>query len=456
MGLSGSQGFYGVATQGPSNANMITSPAEGAYMYFEATSAPFQPQDVARPRLPTIGAAPLPRNVYKVGTSVASQLGFEATTHAFAKMLYLLLGRADAPVADGNSWMHNIRMNPNNQYEAPYFAARRGVGTQIMDQATGCKLSTAQIDFQAGAAVMATFGLNGRVPGALTTYPAAEPAIWVLTFDADSTAGNFTLLDANVGATAAITFNADITVLAASIKTALDTLYGVADTVGTAGVGEAVTITYADDGYRALSYVAGTLDGDAPVLTATEAGSGGILYDDSPILTVVSETADMQIETSTGVYEGSADGIISLGARLTFGNQLSDPSRYRIGSPYPIDWTLLDRAGAVELSMEIDDPALFRKVYYNGGAMWDPTPWVGGWKLKSTSALKPFTDAGAVARPWSVEVTANTLHYNAFLIANEPQRIVTAVLQAQLLKSNTDGQEPLQFAIRSDRPIAYN
>lgn len=351
MALSGSQGFVGIATQGPTLTNMNTAPADGAYEYIEAMAAPFRVNDVTRTRRPTIGAKPLPRNAYKVGTSVQAAIGFEATTNIAGKMLTMLMGHADAPVEDGEVHTHIVRMAEANQYQIPYFALRRGVGTQILETALGCKIGRGVMNFAAGDALQMSFDIQGRVP----SFDAAPP--------------------------------------------------------------------------------------------------GTITYDESPILTVVG--GDLEIETASGVFTGASGGVISLGASIEWGNMLTGPDRYRIGSPYVIDWTLLDRVATVTLQMELNDDALYKKVYYAGGTVWDPTPWIGGFWVKAVSAETPLATAGAVATPHSIKATANTLNFQAMLVANEPQRVVEATLVAQLLKSEDDGAEPLEFEIVTDRATAF-
>lgn len=351
MAPSGSQGFVGIATQGPTLTNMSEAPLDAAYTYIEAMAAPFRVNDVTRTRRPTIGAKPLPRNAYKVGTSVQSAIGFEATADVAGKMLTMLMGHADAPAVDGDVNSHLIRMAAANQYQIPYFALRRGVGTQILETALGCKIGRGVMNFAAGDALQMSFDIQGRVPG----FDAAAPAT--------------------------------------------------------------------------------------------------INYDASPILTVVG--GDLEIETADGVFTGASGGVISLGASIEWVNMLTGPDRYRIGSPYVIDWTLLDRAASITLQMELNDDALYKKVYYAGGTVWDPTPWIGGFWVQAVSAETPLATAGAVATPYSLKASANSLHFQAMLVANEPQRVVEATLVAQLLKSEDDDEEPLEFEIVTDRETAF-
>lgn len=457
MALSGSQGFFGIATQGPSNAQMNSAPAEGLFDYIEAISAPFRPNDVSRTRRPTIGDDPLPRNAYKVGTSVAASVGLEATANIMGKLLYLTLGNADAPVAEGDAYKHRLRMNPANRYQVPYFAARRGVGAQLLEEALGCKVARNVLAFNAGDAVVSNVDLVGRVPGFMGSLPTAEGAVQTITFAETPDSGTFTLLT-ELGETAVITFSADAGILAANMATALNTLYG-PGAVSVSGAGP-FTITWAAHGYIApLTVAQNDLEADgssvvSPSLAMVAAGSAGIAYDTTPILTVVGSDTDLTIETASGVYTGADGGVISLGAQIEWVNMLTRADRYRIGSPFPIDYTLLDRVATVTLNMELDDPALYKKVYFAGGTVWDPSPWVGGFRVKATSAEKPFEDDAGDPMGYSMEVLANSLHFQAMLVVNEPQRVVEATLQAQLLKAPA-GQEPLAIDIVTDRAVAF-
>lgn len=349
MGLSGSEGFVGIATQGPTPANMESAPLATAYEYAEATAAPFRVNDVTRTRRPTIGANPLPRNAYKIGTSVQASVGFEATTQIAGKFLTMLMGHAANPTVDGTVNTHVISMLSSNQYQVPYFALRRGVGSTILESAIGCKIARGVMNFSAGDAVNMAFDIQGRVPG----FDAAAP--------------------------------------------------------------------------------------------------GTITYDASPILTTVE--GELQVDMGSGLV-GPAGGVISLGASIEWVNLLSPADRRRIGSPYAIDFTLLDRMATVTLQVELANDALYKKVYYNGGTVWSPTPWIGGFSVRAQSAETPLATAGAVATPHSITVGADMLHFQTMLVANEPQRIVEATLVAQLLKAD-GSDEPLQFTVVTDKATAF-
>ena len=204
------------------------------------------------------------------------------------------------------------------------------------------------------------------------------------------------------------------------------------------------------------------LDDQAAAIAAPDAsvvdidGSAGINFDASPILTVVNEEAKFEIETADGVYSDADDNVIALGVQIEWTNMLTSPQRYRIGSPYPIDYTLLDREAVVTVSLEIDDPTLYRKVYYSGGA-WNPKPWVGGFNVKATSAEKELTGTnGSDLVPYSLEALANSLHFQTMLIANEPQKVVEATLTASLLKSRLNSVEAMQFNILSGYNIPFS
>lgn len=364
MSISGSQGFVGLATQSALGA----APQEGAYTYFEAIAAPMVPRDLARARRPTIGDQPLPRNAYKVGTSVSGSLGIEATPNALGQLLYLLLGHADAPDVDGDAQDHVLRFNPADQYAIPYFRARRGVGTQILESAADCKFAQAVLTFAPGDSVQAALNYQGRIPSQALTYPAAASAVQNILFDVATTSGAFTLVT-DAGESGSITFSATAGTMASNIQTALVALYGVG----------AVTCAYDTDHYEVtwgaaelrelMSIGASSLNGDTPVLAHNSEGSAGITYDDGPVLVVGSDDADVTLETDVGLFQGAADGVITMGVEMTFSNMLTPPTRLRIGSPYPIDFTLLDRDVQIRIQLEIDNPTLYRKVFNAGGSV---------------------------------------------------------------------------------------
>lgn len=473
MSTSGSKGFFGLATQGVSNAQMIVEPAEAAYRYIEAISAPFRPMDVSRTRLPTIGDTPLPRNAYKVGTSVQTVVGLEATPNIMGRLLYLLMGRAELnnPVGWlGTGVNHRVRMEPTDQYQVPYFAARRGVGSSILEQAFGCKVGRATLDFQAGAAAQGAFEIVGRVPAELASAPvAAVRETHVFLFDIAATGGTFKIVTpygqtADItleGATPTNTLNAIRQALATLFNTNGVSIYGAAyENDGSNHAFSIVFDSFATVGATSFADVALLDAGASPIAVAGESvvvvdGSAGINFDAAPILTVVNEEADFAIETADGVYSDWSDGVVALGVRIEWNNMLTSAQRYRIGSPYPIDFTLLDREATVTVSMEIDDPTLYRKVYYAGGT-WNPKPWVGGFRVKATSAEKELTGAnGSTLLPYSLEALANSLHFQTMLIVNEPQKVVEATLTASLLKSKINSIEAMQFNILTNQGVAF-
>ena len=474
MSTSGSKGFFGLATQGTSNAQMTTSPADAAYRYIEAISAPFRPMDVSRTRLPTIGDTPLPRNAYKVGTSVQTVVGLEATPNIMGRLLYLLMGKAELNNPAG--WLgtgvnHRVRMEPTDQYQVPYFAARRGVGSSILEEAMGCKIGRATLDFQSAAAAQGAFEIVGRVPGELAQAPVAavrETHVFLFTNTAES--GTFKIVT-TYGQTADITLDgATPTTTLNAIRQALATLFNAngVSIYGASyendGANHAFSIVFdAFDTVGATSFAdVALLDGaagaiaDAGQSVVVVPGSAGINFDATPILTVVNEEADFAIETADGTYSDWSDGVIALGVRIEWNNMLTSPQRYRIGSPYPIDFTLLDREATVTVSLEIDDPTLYRKVYYAGGK-WNPKPWVGGFRVKATSAEKELTGANGVALfPTAWKPLANSLHFQTMLIVNEPQKVVEATLTASLLKSKLNSVEAMQFNILTNQGVAFS
>lgn len=473
MSTSGSKGFIGLATQGPSNADMTSTPTDAAYRYVEAIAAPFRPMDVSRTRLPTIGDTPLPRNAYKVGTSVQSTIALEATPNIMGKLLYLLMGKAEVanPIGwSGSGVNHRIRMEPTDQYRVPYFAMRRGVGSSILEEAFGCKIARGQLAFQAGAAAQASFDIQGRVPAELDEAPVAGVrTVRVLTFTNTAQGGAFKIVTpygqtANIslnGAMPTATANAIRSALAALFSGAGVSLYAVS--YENTGNEHAFAVAFdAFDNVGALSFAdVALLDGsDDPIADAGEDvveldGSAGINFDASPILTVVNEEATFEIETADGIYSDADDNVIALGVQIEWTNMLTSPQRYRIGSPYPIDYTLLDREAVVTVSLEIDDPTLYRKVYY-AGKKWNPKPWVGGFRVKATSAEQELTGMnGSNLVPCSLEALANTLHFQTMLIANEPQKVVEATLTASLLKSRLNSVEAMQFNILSGQSVAF-
>jgi hypothetical protein len=301
----------------------------------------------------------------------------------------------------------------------------------------------------------------GRIPGELGAYPSSTAEVQTVTPHADSASGSFTLVT-DYGETISIVFNSGNTATsAANLQGALAAQVGPGNVSVAWSVDHFVVTFAAALGNMSQMQVGDNslVDGVAapvadPVVATTTPGQMGIAYDLSPILTVVSTTADLLIETSDAVYQGAADGVISLGAQIERSNLLTPPTRLRIGSPYPIDYTLLDREAVITLNMEIDDPALYRKVYYAGGS-WNPEPWVGGFKIKATSAERPFT-IGATPTPFSLEVLANSLHFNTMLIVNEPQKVVEATLTASLLKSADNDEEALEFKVVTDQAPAFS
>lgn len=474
MSTSGSKGFVGLATQGPSNADMTSTPLDAAYRYVEAIAAPFRPMDVSRTRLPTIGDTPLPRNAYKVGTSVQSTVALEATPNIMGKLLYLLMGRAEVnqPVGwSGTGVNHRVRMEPTDQYRVPYFAMRRGVGSSILEQAFGCKIARGQLAFQAGAAAQASFDIQGRVPAELEEAPTAgQRTVRVLTFTNTAQGGTFKVVTPH-GQTADITVDgATPTTTLNALRAALSTLFSSAGislyaaSYENTGSEHAFTLTFdafATVGALSFADVALLDAASDPIADAGEDvvaldGSAGINFDASPILTVVNEEATFEIETADGIYSDADDNVIALGVQIEWTNMLTSPQRYRIGSPYPIDYTLLDREATVTVSLEIDDPTLYRKVYYSGGS-WNPKPWVGGFRVKATSAEQELTGAdGSTLLPYSLEALANTLHFQTMLIANEPQKVVEATLTASLLKSRLNSVEAMQFNILSGYSVPFS
>lgn len=413
MSISGNSGFYGVATQ----VDKDTFNSAGPYTWFEATEAPFQIQEVARTRRPTIGDSPFPRGAYKAGVSFGSVIGLELTPSAPGQLLYYTMG----DVLSSSTFVYVVDVSG---VTGDFSLDVGGVETTSLIPQTNPTVE----DFYAAIASAGEDTDNYVVfyDGATTFY--VYDVVGDATVAAGATNGNGVVVSAGT------THYGHIFRPLSTDKYFLpyfSIIRGVGGQVQERGRGakiQTATIAFAaGDAVQGRWTILGIEPGqDSSSVTPT--------YDDGVVMTMISNAANISLDINGNVYDASNIDVLS--ATFEANNMLTPPDRYKIGSKYPIDFTCLDRTARMTMNLEISDDTLYNEIHYTGAGVWKDVPALGSFRIVA---------ANSDATPAQLAMRASNVFFTGMLIANEPRRVVQAQLTAEVLR-NTSGVD-MQFEL---------
>lgn len=166
-------------------------------------------------------------------------------------------------------------------------------------------------------------------------------------------------------------------------------------------------------------------------------------YDTNPIMTMTGSGSSLTAVINGTTYGSGSGTIIDvLAAQMQVAN-IFPPKRYRVGSVEDIDLTLVERSGTIQIVAEISDDNLYDEICYDGN----------NWKeTVSTGTLQVVASDGQ-STPHTLQMDVSNALFNTFLVANEPERIVTATFSTTVLKD--DGGDTLKFTLVTDK-AAYS
>ena len=164
-------------------ATINTTDADFKYTQFEASSlAPTEVQRII-PRLAG-STKSLPAGFVKAGVYAAGAMDLLKCTDVIGKYLYGLMGYSTTPTASGDLHIHEYDL-PADEFDLPYFTARRRVAGLWHEAYRGCRISGLQMTVPAADMVRFTVGITGIAPQVIAN--ATAEANWAISTYLDDT-----------------------------------------------------------------------------------------------------------------------------------------------------------------------------------------------------------------------------------------------------------------------------